>query len=60
MLTWLFNLLVGQMCWHKWKIISEIGITSEGVDRGTLYVLQCEKCGNLKQREVKPAKVWID
>ena len=45
---------------HKWKIIKEAPLVHEQygyqkeplVSRGTRYVLQCEGCGKLHQKDV--------
>ena len=45
-------------CWHRWKAIRSIktrhsydGHYSHTTDD---YVLQCERCGNVKRRNLKP------
>lgn len=55
MIKLLFWLIVGHC--HKWKIIDQrpLNITSHGetIGRGERYVLQCEHCGNIKQRDIR-------
>ena len=46
------------LCDHKWKIIQEVTVeeTDDWGDvcgRYTRYHLQCEKCGNVKTRNMK-------
>lgn len=48
MLGWLFNILVGQFCFHKWEVIQHGEITIDGNPTGTYYNLRCTKCGNIK------------
>ena len=55
MLTWIYNFFIGNMCSHKWKIIEQAECHSwhhNGRDTyksGTLFVQQCEKCGEIKK-----------
>jgi hypothetical protein len=40
---------------HKWKIISKVNLynsASSSMPHGDRYVLQCEICGNLKQKDI--------
>lgn len=41
-----------QLLWyghsHKWKIIGERGVRSDGELVGTRYTCQCEHCGAIK------------
>lgn len=48
MMALLFNILVGRLCWHKWKILSRNEVYEYGYKIGDKYHLQCEKCGNMK------------
>lgn len=52
MLNWLKRLFIG--CEHKWKKESEYEVS--GVANGhpvkNVYVLQCEKCGAMKNHVV--------
>ncbi len=48
MLTWLYNLLIGNLCKHKWVIIKRGSlIGSNGKCRGTYYDQQCDHCGKI-------------
>jgi len=47
MIKFLWRLIVGG-CNHKWKIIDTADVTAYGLDKGRLYVLQCEHCGEIK------------
>jgi uncharacterized OB-fold protein len=40
------------LCEHKWVVKSEAAKirTRDGAETGTIYGLQCEKCGDLKSR----------
>lgn len=43
------------LCDHKWEIINKISIFANNYDSmpyATKYVLQCEHCGNLKEKRV--------
>jgi hypothetical protein len=55
MLGWLWRVIVGRFngCTHKWKLISETGVVPyEGaLPYYRKYVLQCEHCGNLKNKK---------
>ena len=40
---------------HKWKLIGE-GVLHRNVDNrpiGSFLVLQCERCGNIKRKDLK-------
>ena len=40
-------------CWHKWKIIETVNVFDRGHNErpiGTKYILQCERCGDVKSR----------
>ena len=47
MIAWLWNLLVGQFCRHRWEIIKQ-----GNSDMGGYYDLQCKKCGTVKSKYV--------
>lgn len=49
MLGWLFNILVGSFCVHKWEVIKEgPRLNSRKETEGYYYDLRCTKCGNIK------------
>jgi len=50
----LFALLHGQQyCEHKWVVLQTGPILDEARDPvGTFYTLQCEKCGDIKRKNV--------
>lgn len=55
MLSFLYRLLVGSFCKHKWKILRETDIYKGNGADGELptalqYDLQCEKCGDIVRR----------
>ncbi len=62
MLGWLWRFFIGRFkpipvvppCQHHWKIISS-GKVSDTHDRqlGEIYVVQCEKCGELEDRDFR-------
>lgn len=39
-------------CQHEYKIIDKIDLCWEEEITGTLYVLQCTKCGKIKTKKV--------
>lgn len=55
MLAKLWDLIIGNFCGHKWKIIYRERLTRNGKPEepayGIRYTLSCEKCGNIKWRE---------
>lgn len=51
MIAWLFDILVGRLCWHKWKILGCNEVHEDGYKIGDRYHLQCEKCGDVKFRK---------
>lgn len=51
MIYWIRRILWGG-CDHKWKILAKGAITNQGVKCGSYYDLQCEKCGNVKARNL--------
>jgi hypothetical protein len=42
------------LCQHKWKVVEQYGIhkNSDKALIGTLYVMQCEHCGEIKHNRV--------
>ena len=51
MIKLLSLIIFGHWCDHKWKIIKEIKVfweESDSIPRRREYILQCEKCGNMK------------
>ena len=55
MLGWLYSILVGNLCQHKWEIHSEVpcdivddDLPSIVIGRFTRYDLKCSKCGTMK------------
>lgn len=55
MISWLWNLIVGQFCRHQWEIAREVSLY-DGPDAsmpcGTKYHLCCIKCGEMKRRRL--------
>jgi len=53
MLGWLWLMIVGRFsnCDHVWKIIDQKQIR-RSFETGTRFILQCEKCGDVKKRDV--------
>ena len=50
-MNWLRKLF--HICEHRWQIYKEIGLIDDDHEMiGTKFVLQCEKCGNLKTKRV--------
>lgn len=56
MLGWIYRMIVGHFsrCQHKWKIHEEHALVHRKEDDtvktiGTLTVLQCQNCGDLKE-----------
>jgi uncharacterized protein CbrC (UPF0167 family) len=49
-MNWLRKML--GLCQHKWTVIRMVDIVGKRGDLpyATRYVLQCEHCGNLKER----------
>ena len=52
MLAWIWNIVVGQFCRHKWEIIDQGGVYGSDLNKPLYirYYLQCEKCGNIKKK----------
>lgn len=48
MLGWLYGILVGTFCNHKWEILREGKLRVNGHEAGFYYDLRCPKCGNIK------------
>ena len=51
MIKLLSLIIFGHWCDHKWKLIKEIKVLwneSDTIPSGREYVMQCEKCGNMK------------
>lgn len=58
MLGWIYRIIIGHFskCDHEYKIIKEGTETKIGTDSviSYVYVLQCSKCGEMKNHKVKP------
>lgn len=39
-------------CEHKWKTVDSCPLTYGGKRVGDCYILECEKCGEVKQRNL--------
>lgn len=48
MLSWLYDLLIGNFCNHKWEILTHGPLQVEGRQYGTYFIQQCKHCGNIK------------
>ncbi len=50
MIAWLWNIVVGQLCHHKWEEIDRCNllVSRDAIPHGQKYILQCERCGNIK------------
>lgn len=46
------NWLAKLFCRHQWEVRDQYNINSHGTRIGTLYVLQCKHCGDIKQKRV--------
>jgi hypothetical protein len=53
MLSLLYKFFIGNFHLHKWKIIYEqvLERARSGVEVGTFYTMQCEKCGEIKTKK---------
>lgn len=49
MLAWIYNLIVGQFCNHKWVIIASGTRSENGSITGNYYDCKCKKCGRIKE-----------
>lgn len=58
MLAWLYNLVIGHFCKHKWKTIQHYPSRSGGYDIGYTYHLQCQNCGDVKIKETRYKKYY--
>jgi hypothetical protein len=38
-------------CYHHWEILNDSVITQYGVTQGKMYILKCDKCGDLKNKK---------
>lgn len=56
MIAWLWNLVIGRICCHVWEIQSHGKLYENGDNKkmpyGTLYVMRCKKCGEIKRRKI--------
>ena len=39
-------------CAHHWAVIEERNLTNSGGSRGDRYILRCDKCGDVKKRDL--------
>jgi hypothetical protein len=55
MLLWLFEKIIGfPWCFHHWKVLEQQNLVKSagGVPFGSKFILQCDKCGDVKQRNL--------
>ena len=55
MLGWLYSVIVGSFCAHKWEIIKQIDVCdmkNSNIPWAFDIIMQCEKCGNIKKKRV--------
>jgi len=57
MLAKLWDLIVGQFCFHDWKTEESIRIYQNGYKLPVHFVkhLRCTKCGNWKRKKLRNA-----
>lgn len=50
MISWLWNIMVGSLCSHKYEVFKTANIWGSCPKRpmGIRFYMQCEKCGNIK------------
>ena len=53
MLGWLYSVIVGSFCRHKWVNIEKNGLTDNFNVIGVVYTQQCEHCGKIKFTKFK-------
>lgn len=51
-MTWLGKLF--RLCIHKWEVIEQYSVNRslDGKQVGTLYVMRCANCGDIKRKRV--------
>ncbi len=47
MLAWLYDILIGNLCKHRYKIIQHGPLRVDGTQYGTYFIQQCEHCGKI-------------
>lgn len=52
MLSFLYNLFIGNMCKHEMENIEEIKLLKGDYYVGHLYIQQCTKCGCIKKKRI--------
>jgi alpha-mannosidase len=51
-IKYLWRLIWGDKCNHKWKILTYGQITDSSIPCGTYYNMQCEHCGDVKRKNL--------
>lgn len=54
MIAWIYNLIVGQFCNHKWETIDRVNLIEgkDSIPYGFKVRLRCTKCGNWKSKSL--------
>lgn len=52
MIAWLWNLLIGTFCNHRWEVTEERDFVEGSACVGKVVYLQCRKCGDVKRRNL--------
>lgn len=52
MIIWLWNLIIGNFCTHKWEDVKEVILTYGGEQCGQKFICKCLYCGKYKSFEV--------
>lgn len=55
MIKWIWRMLWGPSCEHKFTMIGKGDIINDDGDAiGIYHALQCDKCGDVKTRQFRP------
>jgi hypothetical protein len=53
-IAWLWDILIGQFCRHKWNVVDQVNLYDgehATMPYGRKYMMQCSKCGNIKSKQ---------
>lgn len=53
MIGWLWRMIVGNLCNHKWETMAKRRDLMDGEFVGYSLHLRCTKCGDWKRRELR-------
>lgn len=52
MIAWLIDILIGNICFHRWTVDREVPLMDDFNSTGKRFYLSCTKCGIVKKKDL--------